>query len=193
VTATVPTQASTPRGRNLLLILVALVVSAVAASATAVALTSRSDLSSARRRVDAAWADLRPALSDRYQNLGAAAAVARSRLGADRAVFTEIDAEVAGWPGTAPLPTERQVAAAARLEGLAGRLSSTIAATPRLQTAADVTAAIERLRQADTSDARTAYNRAVASYQRARGGFPRRLVAGALGYDDRRSFEVSVA
>ena len=100
------------RTRGPLLVLVAVVVSSVAASATALALGSRADLSSSRKRVDAAWAALRPALDGRYRDLGDAAA------------------------------------------------------------------------------GRAAYNTAVAAYQRARGGFPRRLVAGALGYDDRRTLEV---
>jgi hypothetical protein len=168
----------------------ALVVSALAASATAVALGSRSDLSASRRRVDAAWAALRPVLDGRYQSLAAAAGTARDRLGADRAVFGEIATAVADWPGTARQPTERQVAAAAGLEGLAGRLTSTVAATPRLRSSAEVSAALERLHTADTAAVRDRYNEAVAAYQRARGGFPRRLVAGALGYDDRRTLEV---
>jgi hypothetical protein len=172
------------------LLLVAVVVSSVAASATAVALGSRADLSSSRKRVDAAWAALRPALDGRYRNLGEAARVARDRLGAGRAVFDDIGAAVAAWPGTTKDATDRQVAAAARLEGLAGRLATTVATTPRLRSAADVADAMRRLQQPDTAAARAAYNAAVAAYQRARGGFPRRLVAGALGYDDRRTLEV---
>jgi hypothetical protein len=190
VTAAVFERASTPKRRGLLLVLVAVVVSSVAASATAVALGSRSDLSSSRRRVDAAWGALRPALDSRYQNLGDAATVARARLGAGRAVFDEIGAAVTGWPATKGSTTDRQVAAAARLEGLAERLSATVATTPRLRAAADVAEALRRLQQTDTATARVAYNSAVRAYQRARGGFPRRLVAGALGYDDRRTLEV---
>jgi hypothetical protein len=182
-------RASAPK-RGLLLVLMALVVSAVAASATAVALGSRADLSSSRRRVDAAWVALRPALDGRYGRLGAAAGAARASLGTGRAVFDDIGAAVAAWPGTARSATDRQVAAAARLEGLAGRLSAAVATTPRLRAAADVAEAMHRLEQTDTATARAAYNTAVVAYQRARGGFPRRLVAGALGYDDRRTLEV---
>lgn len=179
------------RGRGLLLVVVALVVSALAASATALALSSRSDLSAARRRVDGAWGQLRPALDARYRSLGEATSAARARLGADRAVFSDIGDAVAGWPGTAGVATERQVAAAAHLEGLAGRLSATVATTPRLRSAADVGAALQRLQQTDVAPGRAAYNAAVDGYQEARGGFPRRLVAGALGYDDRRTLEVA--
>jgi hypothetical protein len=190
VTAAVFERASTPKRRGLLLVLVAVVVSSLAASATAVALGSRSDLSSSRRRVDAAWGPLRQQLDTRYRNLGDAAAVARARLGADRAVFGEIGTAVTDWPGTARSGTDRQVAAAARLEGLAGRLSATVTSTPRLRAAADVAEALRRVGQTDTAAARVAYNSAVVAYQRARGGFPRSLVAGALGYDDRRTLEV---
>jgi len=178
------------RTRGPLLVLVAVVVSSVAASATALALGSRADLSSSRKRVDAAWAALRPALDGRYRDLGDAAEVARDRLGAGRAVFDDIGTAVAAWPGTAREPTDRQVEAAARLEGLAGRLATTVATTPRLRTAGDVADALHRLQQSDAAAGRAAYNTAVAAYQRARGGFPRRLVAGALGYDDRRTLEV---
>ncbi|HUP70555.1 MAG TPA: LemA family protein [Acidimicrobiales bacterium] len=179
-----------PRRRNLLLVVMALVVSSLAASATAVALGSRTDLSSSRRRVDGAWAKLRPALTARYRTLGEAAAVTRARLGAERAVLDEIGGAVAAWPGTARSATDRQVAEAGRLEGLAGRLAATVATTPRLRAAPEVTEALQRLQQTDSASARVAYNAAVLAYQRARGGFPRRLVAGALGYDDRRTLEV---
>jgi hypothetical protein len=176
--------------RMVLLVVVALVVSAVAASATAVALASRTELSSSRHRVDVAWTELRPALTGRYQSLGQAAAAARARLNAPRSVFDDIAKAVAEWPGTERWPTDRQVGAAAQLEGLAARLAATVATTPRLRESADVTAALRPLQQSDTAQAGAPYNNAVLAYQRARGGFPRRLVAGALGYDDRRTLEV---
>jgi hypothetical protein len=59
-----------------------------------------------------------------------------------------------------------------------------------LRSSAEVSGALEQLRSADTAGVRGRYNEAVAAYQRTRGGFPRRLVAGALGYDDRRTLEV---
>jgi hypothetical protein len=175
-----------------LLVLVALVVSAVAASATTVALSSRSDLSASRRRVDAAWARLRPVLDARYARLGDAARTARDTLRSGRAVFDDIDTAVAAWPAAARSTIDGQVRAAAWLEGLAARLTATVATTPRLRSAPDVAAAMTRLQQPDTTAARTAYNAAVLAYQRARGGFPRRLVANALGYDERRTLEVPV-
>ncbi|MDQ1569030.1 MAG: LemA family [Actinomycetota bacterium] len=190
MTAAVRGRGAAARRRGLLLVVMALVISALAASATAVALGSRADLSSSRRRVDFTWGALRPALDGRYQKLAAAAAAARAGLTTGRALFDEIDGAVAAWPGTARSSTDRQVDAAARLEGLAARLSATVATTPRLRASTDVAEAMRRLEQTDTTSARAPYNTAVAAYQRARGGFPRRLVAGALGYDDRRTLEV---
>jgi hypothetical protein len=182
--------ARAPKRRVALLVVVALAVSSVAASATAVALGSRSDLSSSRHRVDDAWAALRPALTARYASLGQAAAVARDRLGDDRTVFADITRAVTDWPGTEAWPTDRQVAAAAHLEGLAARLATTVATTPRLRAATDVAEAMRPLEQTDAAQAGAPYNAAVKAYQKARGGFPRRLVAGALGYEDRRTLEV---
>ncbi|MDQ1498820.1 MAG: LemA family [Actinomycetota bacterium] len=190
MTAAVRSRGAVARRRGLLLVVMALVISALAASATAVALGSRADLSSSRRRVDFTWGALRPALDGRYQKLAAAGAAARAGLTTGRALFDEIDGAVAAWPGTARSSTDRQVDAAARLEGLAARLSATVATTPRLRASTDVAEAMRRLEQTDTTSARAPYNTAVAAYQRARGGFPRRLVAGALGYDDRRTLEV---
>ena len=189
MTAVVADRAS--KRRVALLVVVAVVVSALAASATAVALRRRADLSSTRRRVDDTWARLlRPALDTRYRNLADASGVARNRLGAGRAVFDDIDKAVGGWPATARAATERQVAAAAELEGLAARLAATVSATPKLRSAPDVNSALDRLHSTDTTPGRSAYNAAVNAYQQARGGFPRRLVAGALGYEDRRMLEV---
>jgi hypothetical protein len=181
---------SASKRRMVLLVVVALVVSAVGASATAVALSSRSDLSSTRRRVDAAWSALRPALDARYASLSHAAGVARDSLKADRTVFADIAKAVGEWPGTERLPTDRQVAAAAHLEGLVARLSATVSTTPRLRSADEVTAAMRPLEQSDPAQAGAAYNTAAKAYQKARGGFPRSLVAGALGYEDRRTLEV---
>jgi hypothetical protein len=65
-----------------------------------------------------------------------------------------------------------------------------VATTPRLRAAADVAEAMRRLEEADTAQTGAPYNAAVNAYQKARGGFPRRLVAGALGYEDRRTLEV---
>jgi hypothetical protein len=184
------TAPSVSKRRMALLAIVALAVSAMAASATAVALSSRADLSSSRRQVDVAWSALRPSLTARYSSLGYAAGAARDSLNANRTVFDDIAKAVTEWPGTERWPTDRQVAAAAHLEGLAARLSATVATTPRLRAADAVAAAMRPLEQSEAAPTGAPYNAAVKAYQKARGGFPRSLVAGALGYEDRRTLEV---
>lgn len=164
--------------------------SALATGSVVLTLGSRPDLEDARRRVDAAWVALRPALDDRYEALGGAGAAARERLGGDRPLLGGIDSALAAWRSGGSAPVEDQVAAANRLEGLAARLTTTAAATPRLRSSGDVDEALEALEDSDPGDARVAYNAAVVAYEEVRGGFPRRLVAGALGFDARRTLEV---
>ena len=180
------------RRRGALLAAVVSLVSALATGAVIVAIGSRSDLQRARGDVDAAWVALRPALDDRYRALDAAAGVARSRLGADRALFAEIAGAVTGWISSGAAPVDAQVAAASRLEGLVARLAATVDGTPRLRGGGDVRDALDQLEASDPEDGRGAYNRAVAAYEATRGGFPRRLVAGALGFDTRRTLEVPI-
>jgi hypothetical protein len=177
------------RQPGLLLRLAVLVTSALVAATVVIAASSRSDLSQARRQVDAAWDELRPALDRRYQALVEATAAARNRLGADRTLLAEIDRAVATWSsghGT----VEDQVRAAMRLEGLTARLTATVAATPRLRSSEDVGRALSALDRDNPGVARQRYNRAVGAYEDVRGAFPRRLVAGALGFGARRTLEV---
>jgi hypothetical protein len=173
----------------LLLRLAVLVVSTVVGATVVIALSSRSDLSHARREVDAAWGELRPALDQRYQALAEATAAVRSRLGADRTLLAEIDRAVATW-SAGQGAVEDQVRSAMRLEGLIARLTATVAATPRLRSSEDVGRALGALDGSNPGVARQRYNRAVGAYEDVRGAFPRRLVAGALGFEARRTLEV---
>jgi hypothetical protein len=164
-------------------------VSAVVAATVVIAVSTRSDLSGARRDVDAAWAGLRPALDQRYQALAEATAAVRSRLGADRTLLAEIDRAVATW-SAGQGAVEDQVRSAMRLEGLIARLTATVTATPRLRSSEDVGRALGALDGSNPGVARQRYNRAVGAYEDVRGAFPRRLVAGALGFETRRTLEV---
>jgi hypothetical protein len=87
---------------------------------------------------------------------------------------------------------EAQVKAAALLEGLAARLAALVEATPRLRSSGDVEGALAGVDRSDPTGGRQGYNRAVAAYEGVRGGFPRRLVAGALGFNPRRTLEIPV-
>lgn len=167
-----------------------LVVSALVTGSVVVALSSRGDLKQAGQRVDTAWVQLRPGLEERYVALGRAGDAARERLGDDRALLTELAGGLERWRDAARQPVDVQATAANRLEGFGARLRAMVEATPRLRSAATVTGALSDMDQADPVEARRGYNRAVAGYETVRGGFPRRLVAGALGFEARRTLEV---
>jgi hypothetical protein len=177
------------RQPGLLLRLTVVVVSAVLAGSVVVGWSSRSELSDAHRKVDAAWNELRPALDRRYQALGAATAAVRSRLGADRALLADIERGVATWPSGGGA-VEEQARSAVRLEGLAARLGATVASMPRLRSSDEVTGALEAFDRIDPGVPRQRYNEAVEAYEEARGGSARRLLASALGFEAGRTLEV---
>jgi hypothetical protein len=167
-----------------------LVVSALVTGAVVLALGSQGDLEKAGDRVDAAWAQLRPGLDQRYLALGRAGDAARERLGDDPALLTDLADGLERWADTPRQPVEVQAATANRLEGFGARLRAMVEATPRLRSSEAVAGALAEMDQDDPTAARTGYNQEVASYEDIRGGFPRRLVAGALGFDSRRTLQL---
>lgn len=152
-----------------------------------VAFTSRGDLDAARDRVDAAWARLHPQLLVRYDVLADAGELAAERLGRPNDLFDVLDETVVSWRGAHTAAT--QLDAANRLEGLAARLVATAQATPRLRSAPEIQDSLDELTASAPDDAHAAYNRSVAEYEDTRGGWIRRLLAGALGFDASRSLE----
>ncbi len=169
-----------------------LVVSAVVTGAVVLALGSRGDLEQAADRVDAAWAQLRPGLDQRYLSLSRAGDAARERLGDDPALFADIATGVQRWKAAGRQGVESQATVANRLEGFGARLRAMVEATPRLRSSESVAGALADMERSDPAPARTAYNQAVAGYEEVRGGFPRRLVAGALGFDSRRTIPLPI-
>lgn len=166
-----------------------LLVSAVVTGTVVLALGSRGDLEQAGDQVDAAWAQLRPGLDQRYDALGRAGDAARERLGDDPGLLSDLAGALEGWREDGRQPVEVQAALANRLEGFGARLRAMVAATPRLRSSDAVGGALAGMDQADPTAQRNGYNQAVAGYENVRGGFPRRLVAGALGFDARRTLE----
>lgn len=168
------------------------VIAALAVVAAVVtAFMSRPDLDDARDRVDQAWAELHPLLAVRYEALAGAGTAAEERLGRTTELLTTLDETMAAWQtaGTA----SGQLGAANRLEGLAARLAGVVEATPRLKASSAVRRALRDVRDAFPDDARDRYNRRVAEYEDHRGGWIRRLLAGALGFDASRSLESPAA
>ncbi|MGH8992371.1 MAG: LemA family protein [Acidimicrobiia bacterium] len=179
----------TGRRRGWMLRAAVLVVSGLVTGGVVLGLGSRGDLEQAGQRVDTAWAQLRPGLDERYLALGRAADAARERLGEDPALLSDLDTGLQSWPGAKAQAVEVQATLANRLEGLGARLLTLVQATPRLRSSEVVNGALGDMDRADPGPARSAYNQAVTGYENVRGGFPRRLVAGALGFDARRTLE----
>jgi hypothetical protein len=156
------------------------------------ALSSRGDLEKAGDRVDAAWAQLRPGLEQRYASLGRAGDAAHERLGDDSGLLADLADGLETWRAADRQPVEVQAGMANRLEGFGARLRAMVEATPRLRSSVEVANALADMDRADPTEARTGYNQAVVGYESVRGGFPRRLVAGALGFEARRTLEFPV-
>jgi hypothetical protein len=169
--------------------LLVLVISALLTGSLVLGLGSRSDLRQARRRVTVAWTALRPPLEKRYQALARARDVVRDRLGRTP-LAGELDTALTRWRSRRDV--DGAASAANRLEGLAGRLAAMADSSPRLRSSPEVSAALGAVERADPRAARQAYNRAVDGYEDVRGGFPRRLVAGALGYGAALTVEVAL-
>ena len=180
------------RARGWMLRAVVLVVAAVVSGSAVLAFASRGDLQQAAGRVDSAWAQLRPALDERYRFLSRAGDAARERLGDDGDLFADIASGLERWEAAGRQPVDTQAAVANRLEGFGARLRAMVEATPRLRSSQPVTDALANMERADPEAARTGYNQAVAGYENVRGGFPRRLVAGALGFDSRRTVPLPI-
>jgi hypothetical protein len=175
------------RRANFALPALVLVISGLLAASVVVGLSARDDLGDARRRADAAWQALRAPLAERYEALGAAGVAVRERLGGSRPLLQDITTGLEGWKKAGSV--DAQVRAANRLEGLAVRLAALSAATPRLRTSTAVQGALAPLTSGPPAKAREAFNQEVGAYEAERGGFPRRLVAGAFGFDARLTFE----
>ncbi|MGH8999581.1 MAG: LemA family protein [Acidimicrobiia bacterium] len=178
----------TMRRTTLVLRVGAVVLLGVVSAGVGVAVESRSDLDEARHRVDRAWAGLHARLVERYDLLAAAAGAADERLPGPSSLPAAVEQAWRDWQGAST--ATGQVAAANRLEGLAARLAATVEAVPRLRSSGTVQAALDSLASSASESERLAYNGEVAAYERVRGGFPRALVAGVLGFDASRSLEV---
>ncbi len=158
-----------------------LIVAAVVGAASSV-LSARPDLQKAKRDVDSSWSTLSTQLNQRYLLLAAVDDSLRPIAGPVHSLVGDVDTALTRWrdvQGHAGVAT--QVGAANDIEGLARRLLATAAASPRVH---DNAAALEALAKfiKDTSRAGApGFNRVVDSYERARRGPVRAVVASVLG------------
>ena len=175
------------RLRWILLVLVLLIVGAVAAGALLV----RPDLVDTRDHADATWAPLRAPLAARYEALGGVATALTAAGAGDRAATVDLSAELERWKAFAlrgPKHTNpgAEAATAGELEALARRARANVAASARLAGVPGIAAAFATFDQAVVAPAAVkAYNQAVRTYQQAREGAIKELVAQSLGFDAR--------
>jgi hypothetical protein len=156
------------------------------------ALTARGDLNRTQDDVEARWKVLRPALDQRYELLRAANDATRAAGGPEREITTSIDAALADWQRSRTASVTGQVENANTLELLGRRLTTSVAASTRLQAQQEVVAPVNRFAAATVPASADAYNRAVRSYEDARGGSLRRPVVGLMGYDSIPSYDLPV-
>ena len=169
------------RGKVLLVVLV--VVGAAAVTTTV--LLEKPGLDDARDRANHTWLTLRAPLSKRYDALERIVPALEAAGAGDRTVTRDLRAALDTWGGLATAGTTRadagaEVATANRLEGLARRLATNVAASSRMRTDA-VTAALAGFTETVVPPpAVRSYNRAARADARARRPTLARWVAAVL-------------
>lgn len=175
--------------RALISILAILMI--LGASAAALVFTSRPPLEKAQDSIDARWSPLASALDLRYDALQSEAVAVRAALGEDRQLLRDIEATLLRWDGRSVGDSDSATVVANRLEGLSRRLTSVVAASPRLRAAEPVGTAARALEDAAPRSKQLAYNTAVDDYEDERSKLPRRFVAGLLGFSPLHTFELT--
>lgn len=181
------------RVRRLLRIFIPLLVLAAIVAGVVVVLSSRAELQSARRRVDAAWEPLRDALDTRYDKLAEAADAVRATPGPLHQLVIQIDRANVEWKnlGTNGGSVAAQVTAANDLEGLGRRFVLAALATPRLAGNEPALAAVTAYASQKPPAVATRFGTAVSRYERERDRPARRLAATILGYKSVPTYDAS--
>jgi hypothetical protein len=177
--------------RQLRIFILLLVIAAIVAGVIVV-LTSRSELQSARRQVNATWPPLRSELDQRYKVLEAANAAAKDVPGPLHRIVTQVETAAKEWHD---LLTNRgsvgaQVTAANKLEALGRRLVQAARKAPRLRGKPEL-ATINNYASSEPPRGITPFEDAVSHYERERNRPARRLAASILGYKSVPAYDAS--
>ena len=158
----------------------------------ALVVTGRGALQEDSRQVNERWAALRAPLAVRYDRLAEATAVVE-QAGGERAITTELSTALRAWDVANRRPSiDAQVAAANDLEGLSRRLTATVAASVKLRTNADVTAALDAFAQSQPNEPLVdAFDDATTIYAQDRTSVGRRLAASLFGYEARPALRLA--
>jgi hypothetical protein len=179
---------------RLLRIFIPLLLVAAIVAGGVVVFTSRSDLQTARRRVDDTWKPLRTALDTRYGALATADNVVRSTPGPLHQIVVQIDREYADWRNLEAngAGVASQVTAANALESLGRRLVLAARAAPRLVGNVPALGSVDVYASLAPPTALAApFQAAVSHYERERNRPARRLAAGILGYKSVPAYDAS--
>src|SRR5262249_10278556 len=151
--------------------LVVLVVAVVVGAGSSV-LSARPDLETAKQNVDSSWANIAPALDQRYLQLAAVTSQLGQGTGPVHSLVGEADSALAHWPQLRRQHSSiaAQVAAANDVEAMARRLLVTEAASPRARTQVKVLEAVAKYSNMTTHNAGVDFNQTVQSYEHERRG-----------------------
>lgn len=180
---------------RLLRIFIPLLIIAAIAAGVVVVVTSRSELQSARRRVERAWKPLRTSLDSRYGTLETADNAVRDVPGPLHQLVVQVERANADWRDleSSGASVTSQVTRANQLEALGRRLVRAANAAPRL---AGNTAALGAVNAyaalgAPSASVTKPFQDAVDHYERERNRPAPRIAAGILGYDAIPAFDAS--
>lgn len=176
--------------RSLRIILAFLLVAVLAAGA-AIVFSLRPPLDTAERALDARWRTLGAALEPRYDALDREVTAAAEVLDEERPLLKEARQALSRWDKRSGNEPDEQTALANQLEGVAARIDTFVASSPRLRASEAVRTQARAFDDREPRQAAQAHAAALDHYEAVRTKLPRRLVASALGYGARRSFEPS--
>jgi hypothetical protein len=169
--------------------LAVVVVTLLVAATVALVLASRPKLEDDRDRVAERWTPLRGPLAERYDELDGVLDELRAAGGGERDVARELDRSLRRWNGlrdASNADTDAEARTANELEGLAGRVRATVAASARLGDAQPLQEGLDAFALAAPPEtAVSAYNDAARDYQETRESLRYGTVARVLGYDAR--------
>ena len=178
---------------RLLRIFIPLLVIAAVVAGVIVVLTSRSELQSARRQVNATWPPLRTELDTRYKVLEVADAAVKDVPGPLERIVVQVESAVDDWQNLLKNggSVGSQVAAANKVEALGRRLVQAARAAPRLRGTQELTTINTYASSPAPREAIAPFEEAVIRYERERNRPARRLAASILGYKSVPAYDAS--
>jgi hypothetical protein len=178
---------------RLLRIFIPLLIVAAVVAGVVVVLSSRSELQTARHRVDDTWTPLQTALDARYQILATANDAVSATPGPLHQIVVEIDRAKRDWTTLEAngASVAAQVTAANRLEALGRRLVVAARLAPRLAGKPELASVNAFAALAPPKTVARTFAAAVSRYERERDRPARRLAADILGYKAVPAYDAS--